>query len=300
MLLLKELLADGPVLTDGAWGTEFQRRGLSPGCSADGWNLSRPDLVEEVARSYVDAGSRILLTNTFRANRIAMEKDPLHHRVVAVNRAGVEISRRAAGGRSLVFASIGPSGKLLLTGDVDEAALRGAFVEQAMALEEAGADALVLETMTDLAEARIALEAALSTGLPVVVSMVFDSGKNRDRTMMGTTPEQAAAELTRLGAHAIGANCGIGVETAAAICRALSSATDLPIWIKPNAGSPALDGSNVVYATTAEEFAAYLPELAAAGAGFVGGCCGTTPEFIAALRRSTHVAGTGGTAPLRG
>ncbi len=284
-LNLNELVATGPVLIDGAWGTEFQHLGLPVGKAADGWNLSRPDLVEQVARAYVDAGSRVILTNTFRANRIAMEKDPDRDRIVAINHAAVEISRRAAGDRALVFASIGPSGKLLMSGDIDEGALRAAFSEQAGALAEAGADALVVETMSDLAEARIALEAALSTGLAVVVSMVFDSGRSRDRTMMGTTPQQAATELTRLGAHAVGANCGIGVESAAAICAAYASATTLPIWIKPNAGLPQLHGSDVVYATTAEDFASWLPALVDAGASFVGGCCGTTPDSIAALRR---------------
>lgn len=281
------LLADGPVLTDGAWGTEFQRRGLPVGQSADGWNLSRPELVEEVARAYVDAGSRVILTNTFRANRIAMAKDPDRERIAAINRAGVEISRRAAGGRALVFASIGPSGKLLMSGDVDEKTLLAAFREQASALAEAGADALVIETMTDLAEARVALDAALATGLPVVVSMVFDSGKNRDRTMMGTTPAQAATELARLGAHAIGANCGIGVESAAAICAAYASATKLPIWIKPNAGLPQMHGAQAVYSTSPGTFAGYLPALVGAGASFIGGCCGTTPEFIAALHQAS-------------
>ncbi len=288
MLSLEQLAGSGPLLIDGAWGTEFQRRGLPVGKSADGWNLSRPELVEEVARAYVDGGSRIILTNTFRANRIAMEKDPDLERVVAINHAGVEISRRAAAGRALVFASIGPSGKLLMSGDVDEKALGAAFSEQAVALAEAGADALVIETMTDLAEARIALDAALATGLPVVVSMVFDSGRNHDRTMMGTTPAQAATQLTSLGAHAVGANCGIGVEAAAAICAAFASATRLPIWIKPNAGLPQMHGKDVVYTTTAEAFAAYVPALVESGASFIGGCCGTTPDFIASMQR--HIA----------
>jgi len=281
--LLEKLVEQGPVLTDGAWGTQLQGRGLAPGQSADGWNLSRPDVVEAVARAYVEAGSRVILTNSFRANRIAMEKDPDLDKVVAINRAAVEISRRASGGRALVFASMGPSGKLLVGGDVDERALRAAFAEQATALADAGADALVLETMTDLAEARVALEAALPTGLPVIVSMVFDSGRNRDRTMMGTTPQQAATELARLGAHAVGANCGVGVESAASLCRALASATTLPVWIKPNAGLPRLHDGRVVYDTSPEAFAAYLPELSQAGAAFIGGCCGTTPAFIAAL-----------------
>jgi methionine synthase I (cobalamin-dependent) len=283
--LIDELTAAGPVLLDGAWGTELQARGLGAGEVADLWNLSHPDRVEDVARAYAEAGSRIILTNTFRANRLALQRYGEEGRVAEINRAGAEISCRAAAGRAKVFASIGPSGKMLLTGDVDEAALAAAFAEQAEALAEGGADGLVVETMADLAEARIAVEAALATGLPVVACMVFDSGKNRDRTMMGTTPAEAAAELTRLGAHAVGANCGIGIENAAAICAACASATRLPIWIKPNAGAPELRGGDAVYSTTAEAFAAYLPALVDAGASFVGGCCGTTPDFIAALHR---------------
>ena len=209
--LLRELAAAGPVLTDGAWGTELQARGLGPGEVPDSWNLSHPDRVEQVARAYVGAGSQVILTNTFRANRIALGSHPDLERIAELNRAGVEISRRAAGDRARVFASIGPCGKLLVTGEVDEAALRACFAEQAQALAAGGADALVVETMSDLAEAAIAVEAAKATGLPVVACMVFDSGRNRDRTMMGVTPAQAAEELTRIGADAIGANCGTGV-----------------------------------------------------------------------------------------
>jgi methionine synthase I (cobalamin-dependent) len=284
--LLRELTAAGPVLTDGAWGTELQSRGLEAGEIADFWNLSHPDRVEQVAGAYVAAGSKVVLTNTFRANRIALAAHPEVERITEVNRAGVEVSRRAAGDDARVFASIGPCGKLLMMGEVDEAALRAAFTEQAQALAAGGADALVIETMSDLAEAGIAVEAAKATGLPVVVCMVFDSGKNRDRTMMGVTPTQAAEELTRIGADAIGANCGTGIEDYVPVCASLAAATPLPIWIKPNAGLPELEDGKVVYRTSPAEFAKNVPKLLEAGARFVGGCCGTSPRFIEAMRRA--------------
>ena len=300
---LEPLIDARPVLTDGAWGTELQARGLEAGELPDLWNLRFPERVEEVAGAYVEAGSRVILTNTFRANRIALGDRPAGD-VAQINRAGVEASCRAAKGRARVFASLGPSGKLLLTGDVDEAALREAFAEQAAALASGGADAIVVETMADLAEAVLAIDAARETGLPVVACMVFDSGKAHDRTMMGHTPEDAASMLTQAGADVIGANCGVGIEQMVPICARLSAATSLPIWIKPNAGLPKLRGSQVVYDTSPEEFATWLDPLVDAGATFVGGCCGTTPAFIAAMRR--HLAdraprrdGASGSGPAR-
>jgi len=282
--LIDELIAAGPVLTDGAWGTELQRRGLAPGEMPDVWNLTHPERVEEVPRAYVAAGSRVVLTNTFRANRVAFAGRPEVDRIAEINRAGVEISRRAAGGAARVFASIGPSGKQLPTRQVSEGQLAEAFCEQATAQAEAGADAIVVETMADLAEARIALAAASATGLPVVACMVFGSGRDKDRTMLGVAPGEAARELAAAGASAVGANCGVGIERAVAICAQLAAASDRPQWIKPNAGIPRLVKGEVVYDTTAAEFAGWLPKLLAAGADFVGGCCGTDPGFIAALQ----------------
>ena len=270
-------------LTDGAWGTEFQKLGAAPGSCLDEWNLSKPELVRQVAKSYVAAGSRVLLTNTFRANPISLSPYGLQDRVEAINRAAVRISREAAGNSALVFASIGPSGKMLLTKEVNAEQLEEAFSRQAQALATEGPDAILIETMTDLAEARIAAAAALQTLLPVIVSLVFDSGKNRDRTIMGTTPEQVAAALTRDGVHAIGANCGLGIPDFIPICKRLSAASPLPIWIKPNAGLPEVLGGVAHYRTTPAEFAAYAKELFDAGATFLGGCCGTTPAFIRAL-----------------
>lgn len=272
------------ILTDGAWGTELQALGLGPDELPDLWNLSHPERVEQVARAYVEAGSEVILTNTFRANRLAAGGRASGAELAEVNRAGVEISRRAAAGRARVFASIGPSGKLLMEGTVTEEDLRAAFLEQAEALAAAGADGLVIETMSDLAEASIAVAAAKKTGLPVVACMVFDSGKNRDRTMMGVTPEQAAAALAEAGADVIGANCGNGIAGYVPVCARLRAATHLPVWIKPNAGLPELEGGRVVYRTSPEEFARWVPDLVRAGANYIGGCCGTNPAFIRAAR----------------
>ena len=278
MSRLREWLAGGLLITDGAWGTELQARGLDPGAAPDTWNLAHPERVEAVARAYVEAGSQVILTNTFRANAVAMEGD-----LEAINRAGVAISKRAAAGRALVFASIGPTGKMLMAGEIGDEQASAAFAAQAAALAAAGADALLVETMSDIEEARLAVAAAKSTGLPVIVSFAFDSGKNKDRTMMGATPEAVAAAMVEAGADAVGANCGVGVEHAAAICRRLRAACDLPIWIKPNAGLPKMEGTAVRYATSAEFFASHYAALREAGASFLGGCCGSTPDFIRAL-----------------
>jgi len=283
MSKLEKWLSAGPLITDGAWGTQMQALGLPPGVLPDAWNLERPDRVESVARAYVEAGSQVILTNTFRSNRITLEEAGLAGQLEAINRAGVEISRRAASDRALVFASIGPTGKLLMNGEVSRDDVAVAFAAQAHALAAAGADALLVETMSDLEEAGLALSAAKSTGLPVIVSFAFDSGKNKDRTMMGATPESAARAMESAGADAVGANCGAGIERFVPVCQRLRAATSLPLWIKANAGLPEMREGAMVYSTPASVFASYLPALIAAGAAFIGGCCGTTPEFIRAL-----------------
>ncbi len=283
--LVEQLVATRPVVTDGAWGTQLQERGLPPGACPDAWNLEHPERVEEVARAYVEAGSRVIITNTFGANKFALQRHGLGEEVVAVNRAGVEISRRAAEGKAHVFASMGPSGLMLMMGQVTSEELHAAFCEQAHALAEAGADALVVETMSDVEEAKLAVAAARQTGLPTVACMTFDSGAQRDRTMMGTTPEQAVEVLVAAGADVIGSNCGQGIDGFVALARRLRAATDRPIWLKPNAGLPELVDGKTVYRQTPEEFAALVPELVEAGADFVGGCCGTSPQFIEAVCR---------------
>ena len=281
--LIQELTASGPVVTDGAWGTQLQARGLPPGKSPDGWNLTDPEKVEEVARAYVQAGSRVIITNTFQATRFPLARHGLEDKVAEISRTGVEISRRGADGKAKVFASIGPSGVMLMMGQVTPDKLRAAFAEQAQALAEGGPDAILVETMSDPAEAKLAVAAAKETGLPVVACMTFDSGKDNDRTMMGNTPEQVARELTEAGADVIGSNCGRGIEGFAVICRRFRDATDLPIWIKANAGLPEVVDGETVFRQTPQGFAQHVGAIIEAGAAFIGGCCGTTPEFIKAV-----------------
>jgi len=284
--LIQKLIAQGPVLTDGAWGTQLQARGLAAGEMPDLWNLTRPEKVAEVAQAYVEAGAQVILTNTFGANRFRLAEAGAADQVREINEAGARLSREAAGKRALVFASIGPSGRMLMTGDVTGKELLAAFTEQAKALARGGPDGLVVETMQDLEEARLAVAAARTTGLPVVASMVFDSGKDKDRTMMGTTPEQAAAGLLDAGADVVGANCGLGIAGFVTICARLKAAAKgHPVWIKANAGRPEVRDGKSVYVTTAAEFTRQVPAVLEAGANFIGGCCGTSPEFIRAIHR---------------
>lgn len=283
--LIQELIGKGPALTDGAWGTQMQARGLGIGEFPDLWNLSHPEQVLAVAQSYVDAGSRVILTNTFGGNRIRLAEAGAVDRLIEINREGVRISKEAARGKAKVFASIGPSGKMLMAGEVTAEELIEAYAEQAIAMAEAGADALLIETMADLDEALLAVQGAKRTGLPVGASIVFDSGKDKDRTMMGSTPEQVGEALAAAGVDVVGANCGLGIEFFAPICRRLKAASGLPVWMKPNAGMPEMVAGTTVYKTGAETFSSQVPSLIQAGADFIGACCGSTPEFIQATSR---------------
>ncbi|MBN2191926.1 MAG: homocysteine S-methyltransferase family protein [Polyangiaceae bacterium] len=276
-------LLPGPVVTDGAWGTELQLAGLGAGDCTDAWNVQHPDRVEVVARAYVDAGSHVILTNTFGANRLQLARHGLAREVAAINRAGVAISRRAAGTSAAVFASLGPTGRLLGMGQTTESELREVYSEQARALAEAGADALVLETFADLDELRPAIAAAKEMEMTVVASMVFDSGARHDRTMMGTTPERAAEAMAEAGADVIGANCGRGSSGYVAVCQRMRQTVEHPLWIKPNAGLPELIDGKTIYRTSAADFVHDVLDIVAAGASFVGGCCGTNPGYLGAV-----------------
>lgn len=280
------LLENRPVIVDGGWGTELQQRGLGSGMAPEQWNIDEAGKVEAVARAYVEAGAEIILTNTFGGSSVKLADHGLGGRAREINRRGAEISREAAGERARVFASIGPCGKMLLMEDIEEDALEASFREQAEALAAGGADAIVIETMSDLEEASLALRAARSTALPVVVSMTYDSGAALDRTMMGISPEQAAERLEAEGASALGMNCGQGIEGFVPLVERIRKASSLPVWAKPNAGLPAIRNGKVHYAQSPEDFAAKAKDLVEAGASFVGGCCGTDPRFIAALRAS--------------
>jgi methionine synthase I (cobalamin-dependent) len=285
--LIKSLIEEGVVVTDGSWGTQLQKRGIKRGECPDSWNLIHPDWVEDVARGYVEAGSRIILTNTFQSNRLSLGRFDLGDRAIEINTRGVEISKMAAGDKACVFASIGPSGKMLLTKETTAEELQATFEEQANALANAGADGIIVETMIDLDEAKIAASAAKQTGLPVIASMVFDSGENKDTTLMGNTPEQAVEEFSKIGVDGVGANCGQGIEGYIPICVRLRAATDLAVWIKPNAGLPRVEDEKTIFYTTAQEFVASVPELIQAGANFIGACCGSDQEFVKEIRKIT-------------
>ena len=287
--LIKKLIISGPVITDGALGTQLQLRGLPQGELGDAWNLTCADRVESVTRAYVEAGSQVILTNTFRSNRIALSDHGLAEKVVEMNHRGVEIALRASEGRAHVFGSIGPSGKMLIMGNVCEDEMLTSFSEQARALAKAGAEAIVIETMSDLIEAQLAIRAARVTELPVIACMTFETGTKKDRTMMEVTPEEAAIGLTEAGADVIGANCGVGIFEYVSICKRLQSETDKPIWIKPNAGLPEVSHGRIVYRTTPEQFASHTPALLKSGANFIGGCCGTGPEYIKAIKKELRV-----------
>ena len=282
--LIQKLLP-GPIITDGAWGTQLQAQGLGAGECPDVWNLTHPDRVESVARAYVEAGSQVILTNTFGATRSRLADHGLSDKTSAINTAGVEISKRAAGSRALVFASMGPAGKMLAMGDTTLEELSSIYEEQAIALARAGADALLLETFADLEEVALAIAVCKKTGQPVIASLVFDSGAQRDRTMMGATTEEAVAALTAAGADVIGANCGRGIDGYIVITKRLRAGTTLPLWIKANAGLPEIVAGQTVYPAVPEFFADKAQEVIAAGATFIGGCCGTSPSFIAAIAK---------------
>ena len=275
-----------PLVLDGAWGTELEKLGAQPGEMCDPWNTEHPERVQRVAEAYVEAGAQIVLTNTFSANRITLAKHGLEGRVAEINRAGAEISRRAAQGRAYVFASLGPTGKMVMMGEVTPEAVEAAYAEQAAALIEGGADALVLETMADAVEAEAALRGAVSVAgeRPVGVSFTFDSGEGGAFTMMGVSIEQAWALAHDGGASFVGANCGAGIETFPALARRYAACGDaLPIWIKGNAGQPELVDGRTVFRATPQVYADAVAPLLAAGARMIGGCCGSTPEHVRAI-----------------
>ena len=272
--------------TDGAWGTELMKLGGDPTELKDFWNTSAPDKVLQVARSYVDAGSRIILTNTFSSNRTVLERHGAAARAAELSRAGAAISRKAAGDRAYVFASIGPTGKMVSMGELETAVAEEVFAEQAAALAAGGADAIVVETQSDLEEVRAALRGCRKAcAIAVGVSFTFDSGKEKNRTMMGVTVAQAYELARAEGASFVGANCGVGIESYIQVAQEFARCgKDLPIWIKGNAGIPEVgpDG-RTVYKATPETFAKAAPLLVEAGARFIGGCCGSTPAHVRAL-----------------
>ncbi len=272
---------------DGAWGTQLMQRGLPPGQPPEWFAIERPQVLEEVARLYLEAGADLITTDTFGGTSFRLKLHGLESQRERINRQAVEAVRRAVGSRALVSASLGPSGQLLEPyGEVSPDEVEAAFREQIAVLAGAGADVLCIETMADLVEATRAVKAArtVAPGLPVMVTMTFERTPRGYFTEMGVSVEEAAARLTEAGADLVGSNCGNGIEQMLEIARAMALTATVPLVFQPNAGLPERREGTIVYRETPADMAAHVPELLDLGASIVGGCCGTTPEHIRAVR----------------
>jgi methionine synthase / methylenetetrahydrofolate reductase(NADPH) len=287
------LLESSPttLLADGAMGTLLHERGIPVDRCFDELNLSNPSAVMGIHTEYREAGAQILLSNTFGANHFKLSKHGLQDQVEAINRAGVELARKAAAGSALVAGDIGPLGVHIAPfGRVQPEQARNAFAEQAHILANAGADLIVIETMSDLYEIQAAIQAVRSVGmlntlpLPVVASITFTRD---DRTVLGDSPEKVARTLVEAGADVIGVNCSGGPAQLLRLLRAMRSAVpQARLWVKPNAGWPEQVGGRIMYPADPDYFGDYALAFCESGAKVIGGCCGTTPRHIAAMRKA--------------
>jgi len=285
---LADRLRRGPcLLFDGGLGTMLMARGLAAGETPERWNLERRDEVTAVHRAYVAAGSEAVQTNTFGAHPLRLARAGLAGRCGEICNAATAAAR--ASGARFVVGDLGPTGEYLPpVGSGDPGAFRDGYLELASALAAAGCDALHIETQSDLAEARLALAAARAAapGLPVLVSLTFERRPRGFFTLMGNPLVPALAELAELGAAAVGANCTLASGEMVELAGELLAAGRAPAIFQPNAGQPTRGETGVTYTQSPATFAADLAALAAAGAAALGGCCGTDPRFIAALRRA--------------
>jgi 5-methyltetrahydrofolate--homocysteine methyltransferase len=290
--LLKRI-ADGEILiSDGAMGTFLQAMGLKPGECPEEWVVSHPDAVESIAKAYIAAGSNIIETDSFGGTYYKLKEFGMEDRVAEFNLAAAQIAKRAMGDAGYVAASVGPTGQIAEDegGMVTPQDLYNAFKEQVTALAEGGADAICIETMSSVIEAVQAIRAAKeNTNLPVICTFTFEPGARGFRTMMGVDPARAAREAVAAGADIIGANCGNGIANMIEVTKTMrAAAPGTPILIQANAGTPVFEGGKTVFKETPEDMASRVRELIDAGANIIGGCCGTTPEHIAAMARAAR------------
>lgn len=270
------------LILDGAMGTQLEERAVHPGPEA---NLHNPDAVISVHKAYVDAGANVLLTNTLTANMLALTRAGLGDKMEGLNRIGVELARKAIGDEGYVLGDMSSTGEFLEPyGDHTEEEFTEIFSQQAKTLVDAGVDAIIVETMTDLREMQVAIRACKRFGVPVIATMSFDPLAGSLRTVMGTTPEQAAAGMAEAGADVIGSNCGgITPVQMVDVIVGMKTQTELPLAAEPNAGLPELIAGKVQFNLSPEDFAQGVLKIVNEGVQLVGGCCGTTPAHIAAL-----------------
>ena len=291
-LSLKDALRKRRLVCDGAMGTQLMLAGLEQGNCGEHWNLTHPERVLAIQRRYVEAGTDCLITNTFGGSRLMLKRHGHADELKAINRAAVRIAREAFGEREgYVLGDIGPLGAILEPyGDLSASDAQAALEEQAAALVEAGADAIIIETQTSLEELGIGIAAARKAGAPCVIgSLAYDLSADRTFfvTMMGVFPDKAAQFVEENGGDVIALNCGTGMDMigAAKVARLYRESCQLPTMVQPNAGLPVLEGGKAVYKQAPAEMAAGVPEVIKAGANIIGSCCGSTPDHTRAIRQ---------------
>jgi 5-methyltetrahydrofolate--homocysteine methyltransferase len=285
---LDRIKAGEVLVADGAMGTMLIAEGLKIGDCPEYLNLARPELISKIARSYAEAGAQIIHTNTFGGSALKLASYGLDGKTEEINGRAVESAKNAAGDNAYVSGSCGPSGKILMPyGDTQPGAIYDSFKRQIAAMIEAGIDILTVETMVDIEEAKLAIKAArdISKDIPIMATMTFDSTADGFFTIMGVTIPRAASELKDAGADLVGSNCGNGSENMVRIAEEFKKVSDIPIIIQPNAGLPELKDGTAVYNENPEFMAGKARQLFETGVSVIGGCCGTTPEHIRAIRK---------------
>ena len=289
MISILESVKSGRILlSDGAMGSLLMQKGLKQGECPENLSLTHPEILEEIARLYLDAGSDLMQSNTFGASPMKLSGYGLADKTEEINRAAVSIAKKVVGDKAYIYGSCGPSGKILQPfGDGDPDELQAGFERQIKAMVSADVDAIFIETMTDLNEAIIAVKAAkaVAAEIPVTACMTFQDTPKGFISIMGNSLTDAATQLEAAGADIIGSNCGNGIDKMIQIAVELKKISSLPLIIQSNAGLPINKGGRLFYPETPEYFAQKVPDLIDAGVSIIGGCCGTTPDTIRAMRR---------------